>query len=93
MSTDTIRNVAITGHSGTGKTTLVEQALFYGGRLTKPEKVDTGKSVTDFTDEELERKISIHTALVNLKWQNTKINILDTPGSSDFVGEVVAALR
>ena len=93
MSTDTIRNVAITGHSGTGKTTLVEQALFYGGRIPKPERVDAGKSVTDFTDEELERKISIHTALVNLKWQNTKINILDTPGSSDFVGEVVSALR
>ena len=61
MSTDTIRNVAITGHSGTGKTTLVEQALFYGGRIPKPERVDAGKSITDFTDEELERKISIHT--------------------------------
>ncbi|MBA7481712.1 Elongation factor G [subsurface metagenome] len=92
-SIDSIRNIVITGHGGTGKTSFVEQILFNGGKIPKPEQVESGKTVSDFTDEEINRKISIHTALSHLEWQNKKINIFDTPGSTDFMGEVLAALR
>jgi elongation factor G len=92
-SSEGIRNIAITGHGSTGKTTFLEQVLFVGGVIPKPETVESGKTVSDYTDEEIERKISIHTTLAHLEWQGKKINILDTPGASDFVGEVVPALR
>ena len=88
-----IRNVAIIGHGGTGKTSLLEQALVQGGEVAKFAPVDGGKSVSDHAPEEIARGISVHTALGNLKWQGTKINLLDTPGSADFVGDVVAALH
>ncbi len=91
--TDAIRNIAVAGHGSTGKTTFVEQLLFTGGRIPKPETVESGKTVSDFTEEEVERGISIHMALANLEWQGRKVNVCDTPGASDFVGEVVAALR
>jgi elongation factor G len=91
--TASLRNIAIAGHGGTGKTTLVEQMLASGGVIPKPERVETGKTVSDFTEEEIARKISIHASLSHLSWKNTKINILDTPGSADFVGEVIASFR
>jgi elongation factor G len=93
VSTDGIRNVAITGHGSTGKTTLLEQFLAVGGIIPKPESIESGKTVSDYTEEEVSRAISIHTTVAHLDWQKTKINLLDTPGSSDFVGEVVPALR
>ncbi len=93
IPTATLRNVAVAGHGGTGKTTLVEQLLVAGGVIPKPERVESGKTVSDFTEEEIARKISIHASLCHLTWKQTKINILDTPGSADFVGEVTAALR
>jgi len=89
--TSAIRNIAISGHGGTGKTTLVEQILADGGVIPKPERVETGKTVSDFADEEIARKISIHASLSHVNWKNTKINLLDTPGAGDFVGEVIAA--
>ena len=92
-SSDKIRNIAITGHGSTGKTTLFEQILFLGGQIPKPETVESGKTVSDFTEEESNRKISIHTALAHIPWKDRKINLLDTPGSGDFVGEVISALR
>jgi elongation factor G len=92
-NTDMIRNIAVTGHGSTGKTTFVEHLLAAGGSIPKPESVDSGKTVSDFTDEEIHRKSSIHTTLAHLSWNDRKINVLDTPGASDFVGEVVAALR
>ncbi len=88
-----IRNVAIIGHNGTGKTTLLEQILYNGGVIPKAESVDSGKSVSDYTDEEQERVMSIHTALASLEWKGHQINLLDTPGTADFVGEVVCAFR
>lgn len=88
-----IRNVAIVGHNGTGKTTLLEQILYNGGVVPKAESVDSGKSVSDFTDEEQERRMSIHTALASLEWKGHQINLLDTPGTADFIGEVVCAFR
>ena len=88
-----LRNVAIVGHTGTGKTTLTEQLLFHGKVIPKAEKVETGRTVSDFTDEEVRRGISIHSTLSHVMWQDTKINLFDTPGSADFAGEVVAAFR
>jgi elongation factor G len=88
-----IRNVAIIGHNGTGKTTLLEQILYNGGVIPKAETVETGKSVSDFSDEEQERGMSIHTSLSSLEWMGHQINLLDTPGTADFVGEVVCAFR
>jgi len=92
-TTDLIRNVALTGHGGTGKTTLLEHLLFSAGAIAKPETIESGKTVSDYYDEEIERKISVHGALAHVVWGDRKINIIDAPGSSDFVGEVILALR
>ncbi|MGO8692902.1 MAG: elongation factor G [Rectinemataceae bacterium] len=92
-STDQIRNVAVAGHGGTGKTTLLEHLLFQGGAIPKPETIESGKTVSDYGDDEITRKISIHAALTHIAWKDTKLNIFDTPGSADFVGEVILALR
>jgi len=93
FSTDLIRTVAIAGHGQTGKTTLIEQLLLAAGILQKAESVESGKTVSDFTPEEIERKISIYSALVHLPWKDKLINVWDTPGSSDFIGEVISAFR
>ena len=92
-STDLIRNVAIAGHGGTGKTTLLEHLLFQGGALSKPETVESGKTVSDFGEDEIARKISIRASLAHLSLRDIKINFIDAPGSADFVGEVVLAFR
>ena len=92
-ATDNLRNIAVLGHGGTGKSSLIEQILFTGGMIPKPERVESGKTVSDFKEDEIARNISIYTSLVHLSWRDCKINLLDTPGSYDFVGEVVAALR
>ncbi|MDR1180212.1 MAG: elongation factor G [Spirochaetales bacterium] len=93
FTTDKIRNISITGHGATGKTTLVEQLLFTGGVIPRAESVDSGKTVSDYLEEEISQKISIKTTLSHLNWDGVKINILDTPGSADFGGEVISALR
>jgi elongation factor G len=93
VSTRSLRNVALVGHGGTGKTTLVEEMLAAGGAIPKAERVEAGKTVSDFTEEEISHKISVHTSLSHVAWGDHKVNILDTPGSADFVGEVVSALR
>ncbi len=93
VPTTALRNVAVAGHGGTGKTTLVEQMLAAAGAIPRAERVETGHTVSDFTEEEIARKISIHTSLSHLSWKDRKVNILDTPGSADFVGEVIAAFR
>jgi elongation factor G len=93
VGTQSIRNIAVTGHGSTGKTSLVEQILATADVIPKPETVESGKTICDFTDEEISRAISIYTALSNAKWKEKKINLLDTPGSADFIGEVVSALH
>jgi elongation factor G len=93
FGSEAIRNIAVTGHGATGKTSLVEQLLAFGGVIPKPETVEGGKTVSDFTEEEASRRISIHLSLSHLEWQERKLNLLDTPGASDFAGEVVAGLR
>jgi elongation factor G len=92
-STDLIRNVAIAGHGGTGKTTLLEHLLFQGGAIPKPETIDSGKTVSDYGDDEISRKISVHASLTHLNVGEVKVNFLDTPGSGDFIGEVILAFR
>jgi elongation factor G len=93
FSTADIRNIAIVGHGSTGKTTLLEQLLFNSGVIDRAESVESGKTVSDYSEEEIARGISIHTSLAHCTWNNHKINLLDTPGSADFIGEVVAAFR
>lgn len=93
LTTADIRNIALVGHGGTGKTSLIEQMLYNGGVIPKAELPDSGKSVSDYTSEEIDRKMSIHTSLASMQWNGKQINILDTPGVADFVGEVVASYR
>ncbi len=91
--TGQIRNVALVSHGGAGKTSLAEALLYSTGTISRLGRTDAGNTVTDFDAEEIKRQISIDTALAPCVWQNTKINILDTPGYFDFVGEVTSALR
>jgi elongation factor G len=90
---DTVKNVSIAGHGGTGKTTLFERLLFVGRAIPKPELVESGKTVSDSSLEEIERKISIHAALAHIEWDGKKLNFFDTPGSSDFTGDVILTFR
>ncbi len=90
---DKIRNVGVVGHGTTGKTSLVE-AMLYAGKVTnRLGSIDNGNTVTDYTEDEIERKISISTALANIDYKGTKINLIDMPGYADFYGEVVGGLR
>jgi len=88
-----IRNIALIGHGGSGKTTLTEAILFTTGTVNRLGKVDDGSAVSDYHPDEIERKISINASLLHCEWDGHKINILDTPGYSDFTGEVVCSLR
>ena len=92
-ATDKIRNVAIAGHGSTGKTTLFEHLLFAGGAISKAEPLESGKTAGDYRQEEIDRKISIYAAMGHVERNGTKINLFDTPGSSDFNGEVILSFR
>ena len=88
-----LRNVAVIGHNETGKTTLVEQMLFYADVISRAETVASGKTTSDYTEEEIANQISIHASLASLEWQGKRLNIVDTPGTSGFIGETIAAFR
>ena len=90
--TEFMRNVALVGHGGAGKTSLAEAMLYVAKGVNRLGRVDDGTTVMDFDPEETRRQITINTALAPAEWKNHKINILDTPGYFDFVGDVVAAL-
>ena len=90
---EAIRNVAIAGHGGTGKTSLVEAMLFDAGAIERLGRVDTGNATTDFDPDETRRHMSVNVALAPLEWREHKINLIDTPGYADFVGEVVSGMR
>lgn len=88
-----IRNVALVGHGGSGKTSLAEAMLFTAGATTRLGKVEDGSTVSDYHPDEIERQISINTSVLHCEWKNTKVNTLDTPGYTDFTGEVKCGLR
>jgi len=92
-SPDDIRNVVLLSHSGAGKTTLSEAILFAAGVTNRLGKVDAGTTVSDYDPDEIKRNISINLSLLPYESRNTKVNLLDTPGYLDFVGEVKAAVR
>ena len=93
VTPDNIRNVAVVGHGGSGKTTLVESILFAAGATTRLGKVDDGTSILDTDPEEHKRKITINVAIASLQHDGVKVNFLDTPGFADFAGDQRAALR
>ena len=91
-TTDKIRNVALLGHGGAGKTSLVEAMAYLSGITSRMGKVDDGNTVSDFGKEEQKRKISISTSVVPIEWEGYKINLLDAPGFFDFAGEMEEAI-
>jgi elongation factor G len=90
---DKIRNIGFVGHGGSGKTSLVEAALFAAKVTTRLGNVDSGNTVSDYAEDEINRKISIGLTLSNFDWKGFKINLIDMPGYTDFFGEVVCGLR
>ncbi len=88
-----IRNLSLLSHCGAGKTSLSEAILFTLGVTTRLGKVDDGTTTSDYDPDEVKRKISLNLTLLPCEWQDAKINLIDTPGYADFVGEVKAAIR
>jgi elongation factor G len=91
--TRNIRNIVLLGHSGSGKTTFAETMLYEAKAITRRGTVEDGTTVSDFTDIEQERGNSLFSTLMHVKWKNSKINIIDTPGLDDFIGEVISSLK
>lgn len=92
-STKQIRNISIIGHGGAGKTTLAESMLFVSGAIQRIGRIEDGTTTTDFDADEIKRQITINAAMAPVEWENAKINLIDTPGYFDFVGEVISSLR
>ena len=91
--TESIRNIVLLGHGSAGKTSLGEAMLFNAGAITRMGSVADGSTVADYDEEEVRRHISLNTALLPVEWKDHKLNVLDTPGFPDFVGEVKGAVR
>jgi len=90
---DAIRNIAFIGHGGSGKTTISELLLYTAGEINRIGKVEEGNTTSDYNPNEIERQISISSAPLHIEWNNTKINFIDTPGYSDFIGQVISSLH
>ncbi len=93
VETKNIRNVVLLGHSGSGKTSLTEAMLLESGAVTRMGTIDGGNTMSDYTSIEQERGNSLFSSLMHVKWRDCKINILDTPGFDDFIGEVVCSMK
>jgi elongation factor G len=91
-SSKAIRNVALVSHSSSGKTILTEAFLHFTGATTRLGKIDEGNTVSDFDEEEIRRGISLYSTVIPVEYKDVKINFLDTPGYTDFVGELISAL-
>jgi len=90
---DKIHNIILLSHGGAGKTSLAEAMLYNTGAVNRLGKVDDGSSTSDYDQDEVKRKISINLSLLPCEWQNAKVNVIDAPGYTDFVGEVKAGMR
>ena len=88
-----IRNIALVGHGGTGKTSLAEAMMFVSGTTTRLGKIEEGSTVSDWDPDEQKRNFSLNLSILPLEWNGHKINVLDTPGYMDFMGEVKCGLR
>lgn len=92
-NTSQIRNVVLMGHGGSGKTTLAEAILLTSGTIQRQGRIESGNTVSDYDPEEVKRRFSINTSVIPIEWKDHKINILDTPGYDDFIGEVKQSLH
>jgi elongation factor G len=92
-STDAIRNICLASHSSAGKTILTEAFLHLTGATTRLGKIEDGTTASDYEEEEIRRRLSLSTSVIPIEYNHSKINIFDTPGYTDFVGEVISALR
>lgn len=90
---EAIRNIALVGHGGSGKTSLSEIILYTAKEINRIGKIEEGNTVSDYNPNEIEKQISISSSLMNIEWNNSKINIIDAPGFSDFVSDVKSALK
>src|SRR5579864_7729610 len=88
-----IRNVAVVGHRGTGKTSLVEAMLYQAGAVNRLGTVEAGTTVSDWDEDEHRRQMSLASSLAHLEWQGRKINLIDTPGDSGFQADTLASMR
>ena len=92
FDTENIRNIALVGHGDSGKTSLASAFLYIANAVNRLGRVDDGNTITDYDDDEIERKITINTALAHLEWEGVKINVLDTPGYSTFILDTKACM-
>lgn len=92
-TTEFLRNVALVSHGGAGKTMMAEAFLHFVAATTRLGKVEDGTAISDYDEEEIRRKISLYTSVIPIEYRDHKINILDAPGYTDFIGEVISALR
>lgn len=92
-TTPNVRNLVLLGHGSSGKTSLAEAMLFASGATNRMGRVEDGTTVSDFDEEEIRRRISLSLALIPVEWEGCKLNVLDTPGYLDFIGEVISGIR
>ncbi|MGM0651640.1 MAG: elongation factor G [Bacillota bacterium] len=92
-TSENIRNVALISHGGAGKTSLTEALLFTSGAINRLGKIEAGNTTTDFDPDEIKKQVTINVGLAPLEWDGIKVNLLDTPGYFDFIGDVLGALR
>ncbi|MEG8947022.1 elongation factor G [Rosettibacter firmus] len=92
FNAESIRNLALIGHGGSGKTSISELLLFTTGQINRIGKIEEGNTVSDFNQNEIERQISIAASTLNMEWNSTKVNLIDTPGFPDFIGQVISSL-
>jgi len=90
---ENIRNVALISHGSAGKTSLTEALLFTSGTINRQGKIESGNTTTDYDQDEVKKQVTINVGLAPLEWDDVKINLLDTPGYFDFIGDVLGALR
>ncbi len=92
-NSESIRNVALISHGGAGKTSLAEAMLYSSGAINRLGKIESGNTTTDYDPDEIRKQVTINVGLAPLEWKGVKINVLDTPGYFDFIGDVLGALK